>query len=491
MFREMLKSAIMQCMLELYNTLTRKKEEFKPLEDNLVRMYSCGPTVYDYPHIGNLRTYIMVDTLKRYLLYKGYTVDHVMNITDVGHLTSDADEGEDKLEKGALREGKTVWEIAQFYTDVFKENIAALNILPPDTLARATEHIEDQIALIGRLQEKGITYETDEAIYFDVTQFPNYTKLSGQLLEEKKIGARKEVHVDPQKRHPQDFVLWFKRVGKFANHTMRWPSPWGEGFPGWHIECSAMSMKYLGETFDIHVGGVDHIPVHHTNEIAQSEAATGKPLANVWLHGEFLSVESKKMSKSAGTFITLDDIRKKGYDPLAFRLLVLQAHYRSKLNFTWDSLGSAQESLNRVRILFKNLLATSGKPVDNNARFIEAMNDDLNTPQALAIFFEHISHIGKKSFDQSELNVVLLDMDRVFGLELADITPAQMVNYQGISIKNETQSELPPSLVELIAKREAARRTRQWQEADTLRSEITSQGYTLEDTKNFIVIKKS
>jgi len=476
-------------MLQLYNTLTRRKEQFKPLEDNLVRMYSCGPTVYDYPHIGNLRTYITVDILKRTLLYNGYTVKHVMNITDVGHLTSDEDEGEDKLEKGAAREKKTVWEVAQFYTDIFEKNLEQLNILPADILAKATDHIPDCIALIEVLQQKSFTYETDEAVYFDVSKFPDYTKFSGQSLEDKKVGARHDVHVDPQKHHPQDFALWFKLVGKFANHTMHWPSPWSEGFPGWHIECSAMSQKYLGETFDIHLGGVDHIATHHTNEIAQSEAATGKPLARFWLHGEFLLVEGKKMAKSAGTFITLDDICAKYIDPMAFRLLVLQAHYHSKLNFTWESLSAAKEKLSKIEASFHRLLATSAKPVDKDAAFTQAIADDLSTPRALAIFFEHISRIGNANFDQGQLRTLLLDMDKVLGLGLEIFNPPGAITYKHLRIKNHTDIELSDEIVELIYKREEARKAGQWQEADSLRNQLTSQGYALEDGKDSIIVK--
>lgn len=478
-------------MLSLYNTLTRAKEPFKPLEDNLVRMYSCGPTVYDYPHIGNLRTYIMVDILKRYLSYKGYTVKHVMNITDVGHLTSDADEGEDKLEKGAKREGKSVEEIAEFYTKIFEENLQKLNIIPATYLIRATDHIDDQIALIKRLEEKGAAYDTPEAVYFDVATFPDYTRLSGQALEEKIVGARDEVHTGSHKRNPQDFALWFKRTGKFANHIMHWPSPWGDGFPGWHIECSAMSMKYLGETFDIHTGGVDHISVHHTNEIAQSQAATGKPLAKFWVHGEFLSVEGKKMAKSAGTFITLDDIRNKGFDPIAFRLLVLQAHYRSKLNFTWDALAAAQENLRYIRGVFKHLLISGLKPVDKNMQFEKELDDDLNTPRALSVFYEHLSLIANPNFDREKLKAVLLNMDSVLGLGLESMIPAEVIEFEGVRVKNETAFHLPESIKVSVKQREEARKAGNWQQADALRNQLEEEGYLLEDTPECIVIKSS
>ncbi len=477
-------------MLQIYNTLSRKKEAFKPLKDKEVKMYSCGPTVYDYPHIGNLRTYIMVDIVKRYLLYSGYKVKHVMNITDVGHLTSDADEGEDKLEKGAKREGKTVWEIAEFYTTIFKEHLKDLHIIEPDVFAKATDHIENQIELITRLEKKGFTYETDEALYFDVSKFSDYTKLSGQLLEEKLTGARREVHVDMGKRHPQDFALWFKLIGKFKNHTMRWPSPWGEGFPGWHIECSAMSMKYLGESFDIHIGGVDHIPVHHPNEIAQSEGATGKQFVKYWIHGEFLSVDGGKMSKSGGTFITLEDIKKKGFSPRAFRLLVLQAHYRSKLNFTWDSLRAASESFAHVENVLKSMGRTSGEVAHKKAEeFANALDDDFNTPQALSVFFDVLSRAGKDNFDQGKLLGVLLDMDEVFGLGFKDITPAEIIEYDGVRIKNESAGELSPEIFQLILEREKAREKKDWEKSDELRRTIGAMKYIIEDGEDFITVR--
>lgn len=494
-------------MLKIYNTLSRKKEDFEPFRDKEVGMYSCGPTVYDYPHIGNLRTYIMVDIVKRYLLYQGYKVKHVMNITDVGHLTSDADEGEDKLEKGAKREGKTVWEIAEFYTTIFKGNLKDLNIIAPDIWAKATDHIEDQVELIKRLKEKGYVYETSEALYFDVSKFSDYTKLSGQPLEEKITGARSEIRVDPQKRHPHDFALWFKRVGKFANHTMHWSSPWGEGFPGWHIECSAMSMKYLGESFDqfgklrvngehsrtidIHIGGVDHIPVHHPNEIAQSEGATGKKFVKYWIHGEHLSVEGKRMAKSAGTFISLADIKEKGFSPLAFRLLVLQAHYRSKLNFTWKSLEAAQESLNHVENVLKSMGKKRGEVLDErNKEFINALDDDLNTPQALSVFFKVLSQASERNFDQQKLLGVLLDMDEVLGLGLNDISPADVIEYKGIKIKNETKGELSQELRELMYEREEARKSKDWERSDELRRRINEEGYNIGDTGDrYVVIK--
>ena len=317
-------------MLKLYNTLTCKKEIFKPLRKDRVGLYTCGPTVYNYAHIGNLRTYVFEDILRRTLEYAGFKVRHVMNITDVGHLVSDADEGEDKLEKGARREGKSVWDITKFYTDAFLKDIEKLNIKKANYILPATKYIKEQIKIIEVLFKKGYAYETPQAVYFNVSKFKNYTKLSRQKLSQKITGAREEVVVDTQKRNPYDFALWFKVVGRFEHHTMRWPSPWGIGFPGWHIECSAISSSKLGQPFDIHTGAVDHINVHHTNEIAQSEVAFGKPLAKIWMHGEFLLIDSSKMAKSRDNFFTLETTINKGFTPLAFRYLVLNAHYRSK-----------------------------------------------------------------------------------------------------------------------------------------------------------------
>lgn len=483
-------------MLQIYNTLSRKKELFKPLRDKEVLMYSCGPTVYDYPHIGNLRTYITVDVIKRYLKYKGYKVKHVMNITDVGHLTSDADEGEDKVEAGAKREGKTVWEIAEYYTKIFKQNLKELNIQEPDIWAKATDHIQDQIELIEKLMAKGYAYETSQALYFDISKFPDYTKLSRQPLDQKIEGVREEVVTDSEKRRPQDFALWFKLAGKFKNHTMHWPSPWGEGFPGWHIECSAMSMKYLGETFDIHIGGVDHIPVHHTNEIAQSEAATGKPFVRYWIHGEFLLVDAKKMAKSEGTFITLADIQDKGFNPLAFRLLCLQAHYRSKLNFTWGSLKAARESLAHVENSVKNLLTKGGKNVEKEERcetflqkFIAAMDDDFNTPQALSVFFDLLSQASEQKVDRKGAYSVLLEMDKVLGLGLSRIQPVPILTYEGARIRNEVEQIIPLGVLDLVAEREKERKKGNWGKADELRNKLDTLGYIIEDGEEYVTIK--
>src|SRR3989339_1953721 len=341
--------------MKLYNTASRKIEEFIPLNPPNVTFYSCGPTVYDYTHIGHMRTYVNNDVLKRTLVYLGYKVKHVMNITDVGHLSGDDDSGEDKMEKGAKKYGKTVWDVAKFYTEFFFKTTDALNIIRPNIVCNATEHVEEMIRLIEKLKQNGFVYETKGALYFNVKKFKNYGKLSGQKLEEKIQAVRTEVNVDEDKKHPADFALWFKRVGRFADHTMYWTSPWGEGFPGWHIECSAMSMKYLGDTIDIHSGGIDHVPIHHENEIAQSEAATGKPFVKYWFHNNFLTVDGQKMSKSLGNFYTIDDIEKNKIDPMSLRLLFLQSHYRQPLNFTWQSARASQEAYKRLREIFINL----------------------------------------------------------------------------------------------------------------------------------------
>ncbi|HPP76522.1 MAG TPA: cysteine--tRNA ligase, partial [Armatimonadota bacterium] len=378
--------------MQLFNTLTRTKEEFIPLEPGKAGLYTCGPTVYNYAHIGNLRSYIFADILRRTLEFENYDVTQVMNITDVGHLTSDDDIGEDKMEAGARREGKSIWDIARYYEDAFFVDIDKLNIERPTIVARATEHVPDMIDLVKRLEERGFTYETEQAVYFDVTKFPEYTKLAGQALEEKITAARAEVQEDPEKKNPADFALWFKATGRFKNHLMQWDSPWGMGFPGWHVECSAMSMRYLGETFDIHTGGIDHIPVHHTNEIAQSQAATGKPFVRYWMHGEFLVVSGgEKMAKSAGEFLRLQVLTDKGYDPLAYRYLCLQVHYRSKLNFTWESLDAAQAGYNRLKAFIDVASRARGTEQpwvqEYRDRFRDAITDDLNIPRAIAVMW--------------------------------------------------------------------------------------------------------
>ncbi len=448
---------------KIYNSLSRKIEEFKPVNPPNVSLYTCGPTVYLFAHIGHLRKYTNDDLLRRVISANGYKVKHVQNITDVGHLVSDADTGEDKMEKGAKSVGKTVWEVAKFYEAQFFDSLKKMNILMPDVICRATEHIDIQINLIQKLFDKGFAYETDEAVYFDVTKFPSYGALSGQKLTEKMTGARADVHLDPNKKNPTDFVLWFKRVGHFANHQMHWDSPWGDGFPGWHIECSAMSMKYLGETIDIHTGGIDHIPVHHENEIAQSEAATGKKFVNYWVHWEFLVVDNTKMSKSLDNFYTLDDITKKGFSSMALRYLFLTTHYKQKLNFTWEALEGAQNSWNNLNrlILEKKEKVDSGVGSKDPlvTQFYADINNDLNMPKALATMWEMV-----KSEQGTFASIMLAD--KVLGLELG-------------TVENRT---VPKEVLDLSVKRDDLRSQGKFEEADKMRRKISELGFEVEDT---------
>lgn len=458
--------------LKLFNTLGRRKEEFRPLKDNEVGLYTCGPTVYDYAHIGNLRTYIFEDILRRVLEYNGYTVKHVMNITDVGHLTGDnlgdADLGEDRMEMSAQRTGKSAWELAEIYTQAFFKDTERLNIVRPHIVCKATDHIPEQITLVQKLEAKGYTYKTSDGIYFDVSQFPNYGELAGQSLEEKEAGAR--VEVNPEKRHPADFALWkFSPTDK--KRQMEWDSPWGIGFPGWHIECSAMSTKYLGQPFDIHCGGVDHIYTHHPNEIAQSEAAEGVKMANFWLHGEFMTVEGHRMGKSEGNAYLLEDLTKRGFEPLAFRYLCLHTHYRIQLNFTWQALEGAQTALERLREHVRNARENGGDPAQGRIipevreRFLDAINDDLNVPQALGVVWDFV----RSQQNPSDKLATLCDFDRVLGLKLS-------------AVLREVESDIPAEVQGLMAQREAARRQKNFQEADALRERIARLGYEVIDT---------
>jgi cysteinyl-tRNA synthetase len=452
------------CMIKLWNTRTRALETFTPLKPPAVGLYTCGPTVYGPPHLGNLRSYIFADTLRRSLAFNGFEVKHVMNITDVGHLTHDSDSGEEKMDTAAKKEGLDPMTIAAKYTTLFKENLVALNISEPDIWAPATDHIPEQIALVEQLMANGVAYDTPEAVYFDVTKFPEYGALTGQKLSEKKTAARGEVETDPHKHNPADFALWFKRTGRFANHILHWPSPWGEGFPGWHIECSAMSMKYLGEQFDIHTGGVDHIMPHHSNEIAQSEAATGKsPFVNVWMHGEFLQLE-KRMGKSEGNSILLQDVVERGIPPLAFRYFVLQAHYRSKLRFSWEALEAAaqgyQNLLDRVSALGSEARVGCA---EFEQRFRDAINDDLNTPQAMAV----MSELLKSTYPAHAKRQSLKMFDEVFGLNL---------------LADREQEPIPTDVQKLLEQREAARVNKDFDAADHLRKEIEDAGFTIDDT---------
>lgn len=461
--------------MKLYNTLSKKVEEFVPLNPPEVGMYTCGPTVYDYTHLGHGRKYIGDDLLKRVLNASGFKVKHVMNITDVGHLVSDSDEGEDKMEKGAKKMGKTVWEVAQFYTDYFEDVIGKLNIQTADITCKATDHINEQIELIKKLIDKGFAYDTPEAVYFEVDKFADYTNLFGQNLTDKAVAVREQVQEGEHKKAPADFALWFKRTGRFADHTMHWDSPWGDGFPGWHIECSAMSMKYLGEQFDIHTGGEDHLPIHHPNEIAQSEAATGKkPFVKYWLHYAFLKVDGQKMSKSKGNYLRVEDLEAKGYDPLALRYLFLTTHYRKVLNFTLEGLTAAQTALNRLRSAFGVYKSAAertqlspdklAKVDDFRARFKVAVEDDLNFPEALAVIWEMVKS-NIPDYDKFDL---LRAFDEVLGLDLATAI--------------EVKVEIPLEVEELVERREAARKTGDFAESDKLRQEVADRGFTILDT---------
>ncbi len=461
--------------MKLYNTLTRKKEDFKPLVGNEARIYSCGPTVYNYAHIGNLRTYVFMDILRRVLRYNGIKLKHAMNITDVGHLVSDSDEGEDKMMKTAKQQNKTPWEIAAYYTDIFFRDIKALNVEIPEVVPKATEHIQEMIDFVQGLIEKGYGYETSDGIYFDISKFKGYGKLSRLDLESQIAGAR--VEVNEEKRNPQDFALW-KKAPK--EHIMQWPSPWGMGYPGWHIECSAMGRKYLGDEFDIHTGGVDHIPVHHENEIAQSEALLGKPAVNHWMHGEFLLVNNGKMSKSLGNTYTIDDLRKNGIEPVVFRYFCLNAHYRNKLNFTWEAIKAAKVSYDRLLegvLAHKNGTEIIEKDVVEAFRseFENSINDDLNIPKALGTIWNVIRY-GKNSRQLYEL---LLEMDKITGLNMEDCEKSK-----------QQDEEVSAEIKELVDKRQQARKDKNWKEADAIRDKLKELGYVLEDGPEGVKVKK-
>ncbi len=456
-------------MLKLYNTLTRKKEVFKPIS-KIVGIYTCGPTVYAYAHIGNLRTYIFEDILKRVLLFNNYKVKHIMNITDVGHLTSDSDTGEDKLEIGAKREKKTVWDIAEFYTKEFKKDIKKLNIIEPDIWCKATDHIKEQIDWIKKLEKKGFTYKIDDGIYFDTSKLKDYGKLAKLNIKNLKAGIR--VEVVKGKKNITDFALW-KFSSKDKKREMEWESPWSKGFPGWHIECSAMSIKYLGEHFDIHCGGIDHIPVHHTNEIAQVEAVTGKKWVNFWLHGEFLILEKEKMAKSGGNFITLQGLIDKNFDALDYRYFTLNAHYRSPLKFSFSGLENARISFNKLkeRVLeIKKNNKKGGNGKEYEKRFLEAINDDLNVSKALGILWDLIKD---EKVDSKEKYNLILKFDEVFGLDL----------------KNIKEMDLSSEIKKLIQERENARKNKNWKKADEIRERLKNRGVILEDINGGVKIK--
>ncbi len=471
-------------VIQLFNTLTRKKENFKPIKKGYVGMYSCGPTVYNYAHVGNLRTYVAVDILKRVLEYNGLQIQHIMNITDVGHLTSDEDSGEDKLEMGAKREGKTPGEIANFYSNAVKDDLKKLNIIPPNLWCKASDHVQEQINLIKRLEEKGYTYLGKNGnVYFDTSKFKKYGKMARLKLDDK---AKSRTGEDLNKRNPRDFVLWFSLQGsKFKGHILRWKSPWGEGFPGWHIECSAMSMKYLGEHFDIHCGGIDLIPVHHTNEIAQSEAATGKKWVNYWMHINFIVMSKEdhieKMSKSSGGFIILKTLTDRGYNPLVYRYFCLTAHYRSELIFSWQNLDAAKNSFNSLRNKVLEIKANlarkeicNDKIVKYKRKFLKVVNDDLNMPQALALFWNILK---EDKLNNNEKYALILDFDKVFGLNLDNL--------------KEEKFDLPKEILDLLEQREKARKEKNFRLSDDLRMRIRAKGFFVEDSDQGQKVRKA
>ena len=460
--------------IKLYNTLTKRTEELKPIEGNLVKIYTCGPTVYSYAHIGNFRAYLFMDLLRRTLKYNGYNLKHVMNITDVGHLESDADEGEDKMLKAAKKENKNPYEIAAFYTNAFMKDIERLNINKPEYIIKATDYIQEMIEFVQELLNNGYAYETSKGIYFDITKLDKYPVLSNRKLDEQIAGAR--VEVDEEKKNPYDFAVWIKAP---ENHLMKWDSPWGLSYPGWHIECSTMGRKYLGEEFDIHTGGVDHIPTHHENEIAQSKGATGKIPAKIWMHVEFLQVDGGKMGKSLGNTYTLDNLQEKGIEPLAYKLFCFSSNYTKKLNFTWEGAKAAQTSLERLREglqKHKNGTEIVKKEVLSNyeEKFLQEINDNLNVTSAMSVVWDIIRN-EKKSKDFYQL---ICKFDEVLGLNLADVS------------KEKLEIDLPKEVEKLVEQRKLAREQKNWAESDRLRDEIQKLGYCIKDSKTGMELQK-
>ncbi len=455
----------------LYNTLTRNKDKFIPIDEKEVRMYSCGPTVYKDATIGNMRTNIFQDVLRRVLRYNGYKLKHAMNITDVGHLVSDADEGEDKMLKSAREEHKSPYEIADYYTKLFFKDLEMLNIETPEIVCKATDHIKEMLEFVEKLVEKDIAYETSTAIYFDISKLDKYPVLSNLNVEEQKAGAR--VEIDPEKRNPYDFALWIKAP---ENHLMKWDSPWGPSYPGWHIECSAMGRKYLGEQFDIHTGGIDLIPTHHENEIAQSKGICGKIPANYWVHGEYLLIDNGKMSKSLGNVYLMKDFIERGYNPIVYKLFSYSCHYRNKLNFTWDGIEAASKSLERLKNGYQMHLQGKDEVEDKTVeeyeeKFHKAINDDLNMPLAMGTVWEVVRN-EKKSPKLAEL---LLKFDTVLGVEID---------------KQEEQEEIPQEILDLVEQRTQARKNKDWVKSDELRDLIQSKGYEIKDSKEGTEVKR-
>ena len=452
--------------LYFYNTLTKSKEKFIPINENEVRIYSCGPTVYKEATIGNMRTNIFQDVLRRVLRYNGYSIKHAMNITDVGHLVSDADEGEDKMVKSAREENKSPEEIAKYYTELFFEDLKSLNIEMPEIICKATDHIQDMIEYVKELVDKGYAYETSTAIYFDISKLDKYPVLSNLDLNEQKAGAR--VEVDNEKKSPYDFALWIKAP---ENHIMKWDSPWGKCYPGWHIECSAMGQKYLGEVFDIHTGGIDLIPTHHENEIAQSKGKCGKVPANYWMHGEYLLINGGKMSKSLGNVYQVKDIIDKGYSPLVYKLFTYSSHYRNKINFTWETIDATAKSLERLKNGYQMHLQgevnIDSKVIEDfEERFHKAINDDLNMPLAMGVVWEVVRYETKSK----DLAKLLLKFDEVLGLD--------------IDKQEEKQNDIPEEVQKLLEERNIARQEKDWAKSDELRDKIQEYGYEVKDSKD-------
>lgn len=457
----------------LYNTLTRNKDEFIPINKNKVGLYTCGPTVYNFAHIGNLRTYIFEDALKKSLEYVGYKVKHVMNVTDVGHLQSDGDEGEDKMLLGATREHKTVWEIARFYEDAFFDDCKKLNIKRPTVVCRATEHIEDMIKFIQKLEERGYTYNANGNVYFEIDKFEDYTKLANLSIDDLEAGSR--IEIDPNKKNPLDFVLWFTN-SKFSNQIMQWDSPWGRGFPGWHLECSAMSMKYLGERIDIHCGGIDHIPVHHTNEIAQSECALGHKWVNYWVHGEFLVEDGGKMSKSKGDFLTVTRLEEEGFNPLDYRYFCLQSKYRKQLVFSFESLKDAQNGYKALKKKIGAILSDINNNENVNEeninlykeKFKAQISDDLNIANAFTVLNEVIKD---NNLNNKEKSMLIEDFDKVLSLNLMEI-------------EEVIPSNIDVELVDrLLKERNEARKEKNFKRADEIRNELAAMNIEILDSK--------
>ena len=458
--------------IKIFNTLTRKKEDFKPLDEKEIRMYSCGPTVYYFAHIGNLRAYLFMDNLRRVLKYNGYNLKHVMNITDVGHLVSDADEGEDKMMKAARRENKNPYEIAEFYMNAFLADIDKLNIDRPEIIARATEHIDVMEEYVKKIIENGFSYQTEDTVYFDTSKLDKYGVLSNRKVEDQKAGAR--VEFDNNKKNISDFAIWIKAP---ENHIMKWDTFFGKAYPGWHLECSAMGYKYLGDQFDIHTGGVDHIPIHHENEIAQSKGFSGKIPANYWMHVEFLQIDGGKMSKSLNNLYTIKDLEDKGYEPLVYRMFNFTSNYRAQINFTFDAMDAAKVALNRLREGYlkhaEGLDDVSDEIIkEYEDRFLEAINDDLNMPVAMSVVWDVVKNPAKSK----KLQNLLLKFDEVLGLDLK--------NYK------KQENVLPEEISKLVQERNEARINKNWAESDRIRDILIEKGYTVKDSKEGTIVEK-